>query len=174
MALNALQQLERWFNPWKRRILLMIGKAVITAVKDTNNLQVIQVQLMGKEIKGDIERLAEYGFKSVPLADSEAIAAAVGGDRSNLVIIATDSSAHRPKNWQPGEAGIYNDQGLLMRLRKNGKLGFKTASFDTNFENFIDLFLKHKHLGNSGVDTGTVATSVSAPILPTDFKGDDN
>lgn len=174
MALSLIQQLDRWFNPWRRRILLMIGKAIITAVKDTDNLQVLQVQLMGDEIKGDVERLAEYGFKSVPLPDSEAMAVAIGGDRSNMIVIATDDSARRPKNWKAGESGLYNDQGLLIRLRKDGKLGIKTVTYDTNLENFINKFLTHKHLGNNAVDTSSPAGSATNPILPSDFKGDKN
>ena len=152
----------------------MVGKAIITAVKDTDNLQVLQVQLMGNEIKGDVERLAEYGFKSVPLPDSEAVAVAVGGDRSNMIVIATDNSEKRPKGWAAGESGLYNDQGLLIRLRKNGKLGIKTVTYDTNFEKLYDLFLGHKHLGNNGVDTSSVIASTTNPITAADFKGDDN
>lgn len=170
-----MQQLNRWINPWRRRILLMVGKAIILAVKDTDNLQVVKLQLMAdEETPPSVERLAEYGFKSVPPVDSEAIAVSIGGDRANMIVIATDNSASRPKNWESGESGLWNDQGLLIRLRKNKKLGIKTLTFDTNFENFMNLFLNHKHLGNNGVDTSSPAGSLSNPITSADLKGDDN
>ncbi len=175
MALNFFQQLDRWLNPWRRRILLMIGKAIILSVKDNDNLQVAKLQLMADEETGpSVERLGEYGFKSVPPPDSEAVAVAVGGDRSNMIIIATDYSDKRPKNWESGESGLWNDQGLLIRLRKDGKLGIKTVTYDTNFQKFMDLFLSHKHLGNNGVDTSSPAGSATNSITAADLKGDDN
>ena len=126
-ALTILQQLDRWFNPWKRRILLMVGKAIITAVKDTDNLQVLQVKLMGDEIAGDVERIQEYGFTSNPPADSEAVAVAVGGDRSNLLIIATDNSTYRLK-LEKGEAALYDMTGQYIKLQKDGNGIFKSEN----------------------------------------------
>ncbi|NIO79125.1 MAG: hypothetical protein GTN53_01030 [Candidatus Aminicenantes bacterium] len=126
MALNsALAQLERWLSPWKQRILLMVGKAIIKAVKDTDNLQVVQVQLMGNEIKGDIERIQEYGFTSHPPEDSEAVAVAVGGDRSNLLIIATDNSTYRLK-LEKGEVALYDMFGQYIKFQKDSKVIFKS------------------------------------------------
>ena len=152
----------------------MVGKAIITAVKNDTAIQLCKVKLMKDELKSDVERIQEYGFTSVPPADAEAIVLSIGGDRSNMVIIATESSADRPKNWEPGEAGIYSKFGQLIRLRKNKAMGIKTENYDTNMEKFMELFLGHKHLGNNGVDTSTVIASTTNPITPADFKEDDN
>lgn len=174
MALNLMQQIQRILNPWKRRILLTVGKAVIAAVKNDTAIQLCQVKLMKDELKSDVERIQEYGFTSVPPADAEAIVLAIGGDRGNMVIIATESSADRPKGWESGEAGVYSKFGQLIRLRKNKAIGIKTENYDTNLEKFMDLFLSHKHLGNNGVDTSNPAGSATNSITAADLKGDDN
>lgn len=123
--MELIDQLNRWLNPWKRRILLMVGKAIITAVKDDDKLQVLQVSLMKDELKGDVERIQEYGFTSHPPNDSEAVVVCVGGDRSNMLVIATDSSTYRLK-LEKGEAALYDNKGQYIKLKTDEKGIFKS------------------------------------------------
>ena len=167
-GLKLMDSINRWFNPWRRRILLMVGKALIKAVKDTDKLQVVQVSLMKDELKNDVERIQEFGFTSNPPEDSEAVIVCVGGDRSNMLVIATDYSAGRPKGLEPGESMQYNKDGQYMKINKNGKQEFKSLVYFTTLDTFLNKFLAHTHLGNSGVPTGPPSTG-TPPTLPADF-----
>jgi len=71
-------------------------------------LQTLQVSLLGDEVKDGVERIQQAGFTSVPLKDSEAVAVCVGGERDNMIIIATDSAETRPKGLSEGDVCIYH------------------------------------------------------------------
>lgn len=105
----------------KRRIGLVVSRAIIKLVNDAAKLQGVQVALLDEEARAEVERFQEYGFTSVPLSDAEAIAIAVGGSRSHMVVIATDDRRYRKKGLQPGEVALYTDEGDYV-LFKRGRI----------------------------------------------------
>lgn len=111
-----MNQLERWIAPWKRRILSMIGKCIISAVTDDGNLQLNEVTYLKNEVLDDIERVQEFGFTSNPPSGSEAIIAFIGGNQQHGVIIATDSSTYRLKSLPEGAVALYNSNGDYIKL----------------------------------------------------------
>lgn len=106
----------------QRRIGLTVSRAVIKLVNDAAKLQGVQVALLDAEARAEIERFQEYGFTSVPLEDCEAIALAVGGSRSHMVVIATDDRRYRRIDLQPGETCIYNQHGDRVHVREDGTI----------------------------------------------------
>ena len=124
-----LEKLNRWIADLKTTVLSMVGKAVINAVNDTGDLQVIKIKSMHEETIEDVERIQEFGLTSNPPKNSEIVYIAVGGDKNNIIAIASDSSAHRPK-LETGETAIYNAHGVLIKLDKNGNILIGSATAD--------------------------------------------
>lgn len=170
--MQFIDQLNRWFNPWRRRILLMVGKAVITAAKNST-INTASIDLMAQESARDIEMIQQYGFTSVPTAGAEAVVVAIGGDRSNLVIIATDGSQEKPE-IKEGESAQYNKSGEYVKINLNKNVALKSGVYHTSIDNFINLFLQHTHLSGAPGSPTSPITAATPPILPADFqKGDD-
>lgn len=119
---------QRAMKPLKERVFLMIGRAVIAAVDDSKDIQEAQISVLAGEAMERIPRIQEFGFASNPPKDSEAIVVALGGNRENLVIIATDKRTVRFKNLASGESAIYTDDGTHIHLKKNGTLDVLAAT----------------------------------------------
>jgi len=111
-----IQQLERWIAPWKRRILCMIGKCIISAVNDSREIQTTEIQYLSGKTIANVERLQEYGFTSVPPSDSEGAVLFLGGNQQHGIVVATDSSQYRLKGLPGGAVALYNDSGDYVKL----------------------------------------------------------
>lgn len=105
-------------NPIRRRVLLMIGRAVVRLVDDAGGLQRVQVTALAGETRDAIERVQNYGVSSRPLAGAEAVIVCVGGNRDHPVAIAVDDRRHRKAGLQPGEVAIYTDEGDYIHLKR--------------------------------------------------------
>jgi phage baseplate assembly protein V len=112
--------LHRTLGPVRRRIALMISRAVLTMADDTTLLQEVQVKLLGEETLSRLERFQEYGFTSVPHAGAEALALSLGGNRSHTVIVSMDDRRYRLTGLTDGEVAIYDDRGQKFHLTRSG------------------------------------------------------
>jgi len=174
---KLLNSLERWIAPWKRRILSMVGKCIIEAIRDDSDIQLSQISVLDEEVQNDIERVQEFGFTSVPPKDSEGIVLYLGGNQQHGVIIATDSSEYRLKGLPDGATAIYNRNGDYVKLTddiievfadsvKIGKSNFKklvNEAFQSVFNNHVHNFTA----APSGVfSTSTPAALSGTPTTP--------
>lgn len=105
-----IEQIQKVIAPLHRRVMLAIGRAVLNAVYDSGKVQLAQASMLSDEVRDRMERMAEYGFTSVPLPGAQAVAVFVGGERGNGVIVATGDPRYRPRGLQPGEVAIYTDE----------------------------------------------------------------
>ena len=103
MGLSKFQIMSREL---RRRVMLMIGRAVLTVVNDATPLQTVQVEGLPGEIIDGAERFQIYGLTSHPLPGADALVLAVGGVRQHPVIL-IDDRRHRVK-------GIGRGRGLLI------------------------------------------------------------
>ena len=108
MELRA--QFDRLIGPLRRRVLLMIGRAVVRVVDDSLKLQAVQVEGLSGEVLDGIERWQQYGFTSVPHPGAEAIIAALGGQRQHSVVLAVEDRRYRVMGLEQGEVCIYTDE----------------------------------------------------------------
>lgn len=115
-----IDQIARMMAPLQRRIMLAIGRAVLNAVYDDSPTQLVQASMLSDEVRDKMERMAEYGFTSVPLSGAQAVAVFVGGERGHGVVIATGDPRSRMKGLQPGEVALYDDQGQSVHLTRAG------------------------------------------------------
>ncbi len=104
------------------RVRLAVSRAVVTLVADRKRLQELQITLLADEARAAVERFQQYGFTSVPLEGAEAIALAVGGSRSHMVVIAVDDRRYRPTGLKPGETCVYTDKGDRVHIREDGTI----------------------------------------------------
>lgn len=100
--------LNKLIDPLRRRVRLMISRAVLSAISDGAGIQVVQVKLLDGEVRDGVERFQNYAFSSVPLAGAEGIMACVSGNRDHGVLLAADDRRYRPKGLEPGEAIMYS------------------------------------------------------------------
>lgn len=125
---DVLEQLNHLLRPVKARIANSIARAVVQAADDSTKLQLLQLGVLAGEVVDDGERFGQYGFFSVPLAGAEAVVVFPNGDRGHPLVIATDDRRYRPKGSQPGEAGIYNHTGAIVRMTKDGDIEVTPAA----------------------------------------------
>jgi phage gp45-like len=117
---------SRILEPLKKRIQLLIGRAIVTLVASSGKTQRVQLAVMMNETITDVERLQEYGFESYPWsmqydtttkkfkgtddnesAEPEAIVLFPNGDRSRAMVIKVSDRYYRPKTLSQGEVCMY-------------------------------------------------------------------
>ena len=118
-AQNFLSQLNRWIAPLKKRVSVMVSKALVSAVTDTGGLQLVQISVLKDELEDNVERLQNYGFTSSPKTGSEAIVLFIGGNTDHGVVIAVDDSRYRLK-LQDGEVAVYDHNGSSIVMKSSG------------------------------------------------------
>lgn len=99
--------LMRLLDPIRRRIALMLRRAIIEEVNDKNPVQAVKLGIFKGECRKGVERIQEYGFSSVPLPKCRAIAASVDGECAHELVIATDDREYRPRQKDPGDVMLY-------------------------------------------------------------------
>jgi phage baseplate assembly protein V len=105
-----ISSLNKLLDPLRRRVRLMISRAVLSAISDGSGIQLVQVKLLEGEVRDGVERFQNYGFTGVPIGGAEGIMACVSGNRDHGVIIAMDDRRYRVKGLQSGEVAMYSYQ----------------------------------------------------------------
>lgn len=116
----VIRAITKLLAPLKRRVFLMIGRAVIKLVEDAYGVQQVQLVALEGEVLDKVERFQEYGYTSVPLAGAEAVLLAVGGDRAHGLVIGVEDRRYRLRGLAGGEVAIYDDQGQKVHIKRNG------------------------------------------------------
>lgn len=101
------QELERRLDQIRRRQRLLVFRAVVAGVSDSQGLQLLKLQGLPGEVLEGVERFQAYGFASRPLEKAEAIAAAIAGARSHVVALQVDDRRYRPRDLPPGASAQY-------------------------------------------------------------------
>jgi phage baseplate assembly protein V len=117
---DFLSNFRKLIGPFQRRIAMMIGRGVILLSDDTGLLQRHQLTLIQGETLSGVDVLGAYGFTANPINGAEAVAVAVAGNRSDLVVIAVGDRRYRMKGLAQGEAALYDDQGQTVYLTRDG------------------------------------------------------
>jgi phage baseplate assembly protein V len=132
----VMRAVHKFLGPVRRRIALMISRAMLSMADDTTLLQEVQVKLLGEETLSRLERFQQYGFTSVPHAGAEALALSLGGNRSHTVVVSVDDRRYRLKGLKSGEVALYDDRGQHIHLTRTGidctVLGDLTATVSGN------------------------------------------
>ena len=125
-----IRAFERLSRELRRRVMLMIGRAVLRVVTDSQGLQIVQVEGFRGEVIDDAERMQPYGFTSHPHPGADALVLSVGGMRQHSLVL-IDDRRHRLHGLAEGEVAIYtsrDDQHI--KLLANG--GIEIRGTDIN------------------------------------------
>ena len=63
-----IPDLRRIVTGIKSKMFLLLGRAILTAINNSESTQKLQVTLLAGETATDMERFQNYGFESFPLA----------------------------------------------------------------------------------------------------------
>jgi len=105
-----LNDLKRLIQPLRNKIFLLLGRAILEAVKNTELAQKIQVTALNGEVISDMERFQEYGFETYPLEGAEVAAIFLNGNRDHGIAICVHDRRYRPQNLAEGETALYTDE----------------------------------------------------------------
>lgn len=136
--------------PIWNRLMLMLGRAIVTAIDDSNGLQRVQIRGLDGEVRDGLPRVQNYGFSSVPLPGVYAFTAFQGGDRDHGAVVAADDVRHRPTGGEPGEVTMYDHLGKFIRMRADGTLEISAPKLVLNASEAIVLRCDDVSLGEEG------------------------
>lgn len=102
--------------PIEGRVRLMVARAIVRLVDDATKAQSVQIDLLEGETQDGVERYQDYGFTSNPHPGAEAVAVAVGGLRSHMIVIKVEDRRYRLTALETGEVAIFDDLGQMVKL----------------------------------------------------------
>lgn len=116
--------LERILEPIRRRIRLIVGRAVITAVKAASgkNGVTVNITLLGDEKHSDVELFQQYGFCSLPPKGSELVCVFAGGARDNGVAVASQGETSSMPSLVEGEVALFSKFGQKFVMKADGSI----------------------------------------------------
>ena len=124
------QDFKRLIRPITNKIFLLIGRAVLKAVENSESTQKIQVIALADETISDIERFQEYGFETYPLAEAEVFIGFLNGNRDHGIALCTHDSRYRPTDLSEGEVALYTDEDTTTPFRiqmKRNRIHFRRS-----------------------------------------------
>lgn len=110
MVMMGLNDIKRLLAPLQRKIFLMIGRAILTAVDNSTTTQLIQMTVLDGETLDDVERFQEYGLETYPFTGAEALAVFLNGKRVRGAVICIMDRQYRPDDLSEGEVAMYTDE----------------------------------------------------------------
>ncbi len=93
-------------------------RGVLHLVKSADNIQKVQASGIADETLQDVELMQQFGFTSVPPANTQAVILPIGGQTTHGIVIATENGSLRVKNLQGGEVAVYDESGSSIVLKK--------------------------------------------------------
>ena len=171
--------LNRLLAPLKNKIFLLIGRAVLKAVKASEGTMRVQVSGLKDETITDMEYVQNYGFTCYPkVGSAETVNLFVNGSRDNGVTIIVNDREYRPTDLAEGEVCVYdrNDSRITLKtdksiIIKSGKEVHVTAGgtlefavlaskLKTEIDGLIDALNGHVHT------SAAPGAPTSAPTVP--------
>lgn len=93
-------------------------RGVLHLVKNADNIQKVQAAGLADETLQDVELMQQFGFTSVPPANTQAVILPIGGQTTHGIVIATENGSFRVKNLEGGEVAVYDESGSSIVLKK--------------------------------------------------------
>lgn len=111
-----------------KRIRRAIGRIRLAfrgrVVQATTGGPVVLIQgdgLSSEQLQGT-EQFQEYGFTSAVPGGAMYVVVPIGGKTSHGIVVATEHGTYRLKNLKTGEVALYDDQGQVVHLTRDGIL----------------------------------------------------
>lgn len=120
----------------KSKVSSMVNRGYVTNINDSENVQKIQIQMEGREVKSGMPAVTQFGFHSAPPVGSESINLFQDGNRSNGVSVIVFNREHKP-SLNDGESQAYDAFGQYIKLGNNNKITYKANTLHS-FESPLD------------------------------------
>lgn len=114
----------------KSAIRNLLSRGVIRLVNSAAKCQLVQIEMLGGELKDDVEHLEPYGYTSCPHDGAEHVAVFPDGDKSHGVVLVVADRRYRVKGLEKGEVAIYTDEGDRIVLRRGRRIEIKTLTLE--------------------------------------------
>lgn len=112
----------------KNAIRNLLSRGVIRLVNSAAKCQLVQIEMLGGEMKDNVEHLEPYGFTSCPHDGAEHVAVFPDGDKSHGVVLVVADRRYRLKGLKAGEVALYTDEGDRIVLRRGRRIEIKTLT----------------------------------------------
>jgi phage baseplate assembly protein V len=103
-----------------RRSALSIAPAGVALVDDAGDHQALQLEPLDDEVLDAVPRVQEYGLASYPKAGAQAVFVAALGSRDAAIVVVVGDHRYRLKGLEEGEVALYDDQGQVILLARDG------------------------------------------------------
>lgn len=138
------------------RVQMMVGKALLEAVKDNDEMQLIKIAGLDDEIQEDIERIQPYGLSANPPPGASVLVGYVGGNRDHGVAICVDDKS-RKKDLKTGEVALYSKFLQFLHFKDDGKTELESQPGFDLLSSMINL----------GAATGTIPLVMATEAFTT-------
>ena len=125
-----LNDFKRLIRPLQNKIFLLLGRAILKAIDNSEGTQKIQVIALSGETITGMERFQEYGFETYPFTEAEVAAIFLNGNRSHGIALCVHDRRYRPKDLVEGEVAVYTDEDVTTPFRmqmKRNRIHFRRS-----------------------------------------------
>lgn len=113
-----MHSISKILAPIKRRILLLIGRAIVTYVDNSKGTQRLQLTLLADEVADGVEHFEEYGFSSYSLEGGEGVVGFLGGNRDHGIVLCVNDRRYRPTDLSQGESIMYTHEDVTAQAHR--------------------------------------------------------
>jgi phage baseplate assembly protein V len=115
------KDIYRLIDSIKRKIFLLIGRAILTAIDNSGKTMTVQVTGLKDETITGIERFQEYGFESYPkIGTAECVIGFINGNREHGIVLCIHDREYRPLDLESGDTRQYDYRGNKITCKSTG------------------------------------------------------
>lgn len=104
-----------------RRVRLMVAVgSTTTPPNDAGPVQTVQVRVSSAEVIDAVPVMTLFGQDGALPVGSQVLVLFLGGDRSQGVVIGSNSPPNRRRGRKPGETGLHNAFGMALAMLESG------------------------------------------------------
>lgn len=108
--MSIISDVKRMLAPIRRKLFLLLGRALLAAVDNSEGTQKLQLTLLKDETITGVERFQEYGLETYPKDGAEALAVFLRGNRNQGIVLCVHDRRYRPTYLNEGEVCMYTDE----------------------------------------------------------------
>lgn len=164
--------IESTLQAIKKKIFLLIGRAIITAIDSSTKTPVIQVTGLKGETITDVEFINPYGFEAIP-TEGQAVIVFVNGNRDQGLCLVMHNREERPTDLEDDEVQMYSKFNNYIKCNKdeeveiNGNADYAVAFNDlkTEFNKLKDDYNNHTHVITKVMPgVGSITSELAVPV----------
>lgn len=133
---TLVRSFNRMLEPLRRRLRMVVQRAVVEYVHAQNGRPFVQVVSTGGE-PCDAEFVQPFGLASAPVAGAGAVVLNLNGDRSHAIAINVGDNRYRVE-VAAGEVALYNQDGAKIHLKAGRIIDFDAEQVNINCKVVID------------------------------------